>query len=190
MQCADSRFSQQCNSLDCKHRAYSSLKRGQVILSSELIIIKTIIEEIHQIGHDCLCPFSFKKVHDIVGGKRHILYKNFTYHAARKSEVESVTVVDVSEDALTLFRTHILPRFEHPEKVHTVCMDAFAFADRHMAGNFDFVFADIWHDAGDGKELYLRMKAYEEAHPDIRFSYWLEDTIRCYLDDSLWDVQK
>jgi hypothetical protein len=114
----------------------------------------------------------------------------FTYHAACKREVESVTVVDVSEDALSLFRTHILPHFEHPEKVRTVCMDAFAFADRHMAGNFDFVFADIWHDAGDGKELYLRMKAYEEAHPDIRFSYWLEDTIRCYLNDSLWDVQK
>ena len=55
-----------------------------------------------------------------------------------------------------------------------------------MAGHFDFVFADIWHDAGDGKELYLKMKEYETKHPDIDFNFWLEDTIKCYLDETLW----
>ncbi len=114
----------------------------------------------------------------------------FTYHAACKPEVESVTVVDISEDVLALFREHILPQFPHPEKVHLVCRDAFAFAETDMAGNFDFVFADIWHDAGDGRDLYLRMKEYEHRFPDIRFSFWLEDTIRCYLDESLWDVER
>lgn len=114
----------------------------------------------------------------------------FTYHAACKDEVTSVTVVDISADALDLFRTHILPQFPHPEKVHLVQKDAFAFAREDMEGNFDFVFADIWHDAGDGREPYLRMKEYETRFPDIRFSFWLEDTIRCYLDESLWDVQK
>ena len=59
-----------------------------------------------------------------------------------------------------------------------------------MEGNFDFVFGDIWHDAGDGREPYLRMKAWEAKYPQIRFSFWLEDTIRCYLDEDLWDLPK
>lgn len=110
----------------------------------------------------------------------------FAYHAAEKEDVSSVTVVDASADVIDLFRTHILPQFPHKEKIHLVHEDAFAFADTKMAGNFDFVFADIWHDAGDGKELYLRMKTYEEKHPDITFTYWLEETIRCYLNKDLW----
>lgn len=112
----------------------------------------------------------------------------FAYHAAEKPEVESVTVVDLSADVIELFQKHILPQFPHKEKIRLVNQDAFAFADTKMAGNFDFVFGDIWHDAGDGRDLYLRMKAWEKKYPDIRFSFWLEDTIKCYLDEDLWDM--
>lgn len=110
----------------------------------------------------------------------------FAYHASEKDEVESVTVVDVSEDVIALFREWILPRFPHREKLRFVCRDAFEFAATEVAGNFDFVYTDIWHDAGDGKELYLKMKPYEKNCPGTEFEYWLEDTIRCYLDPSLW----
>ena len=110
----------------------------------------------------------------------------FTYHAAQKENVESVTVVDLSADVIELFRTHILPQFPHRDKVRLVQCDAFDFAEHRMEGNFDFVFADIWHDAGDGKDLYLRMKAYETRFPNIDFTFWLEDTIRCYLQPDLW----
>lgn len=110
----------------------------------------------------------------------------FAYHASMKREVESVTVVDVSGDVIDLFREWILPRFPHREKLRFVCRDAFEFAATEMAGNFDFVYTDIWHDAGDGKNLYLKMKPYEQKCPGARFEYWLEDTIRCYLEPSLW----
>lgn len=110
----------------------------------------------------------------------------FAYHASEKENVESVTVVDISADVIDLFESQILPQFPHREKIRLVCEDAFSFADSKLAGNFDFVFADIWHDAGDGKELYLRMKEYEKKCPGTEFTYWLEDTIRCYLDKDLW----
>ena len=114
----------------------------------------------------------------------------FAYHASEKKNVESVTVVDISDDVIELFRKHILPQFPHKEKIRLIKSDAFAFAETQMAGNFDFVFADIWHDAGDGRDLYLRMKEFEKRYPDIKFSFWLEDTIRCYLDEDLWDLPK
>ena len=114
----------------------------------------------------------------------------FTYHAAEKENVSEVTVVDVSDDVISLFKEHILPQFPHKEKVRLVKMDAFEFADTKMEGRFDFVFGDIWHDAGDGRELYLKMKEWETRFPDIDFAFWLEDTIKCYLDESLWDIPK
>lgn len=114
----------------------------------------------------------------------------FAFHAAEKDTVTSVTVVDISEDVLSLFRELILPQIPNAHKINLVCRDAFDFAAQEMAGNFDFVFADIWHDAGDGIEPYLKMKAWEKEYPDIRFSYWLEDTLRCYIDPSHWDVPK
>ena len=110
----------------------------------------------------------------------------FAYHASEKSDVASVTVVDISPDVIELFRTHLLPRFPHGEKITLVCEDAFKFAETRMAGNFDFVFADIWHDAGDGRDLYLKMLPWRDRFPDIRFAFWLEDTLRCYLDPTLW----
>ena len=112
----------------------------------------------------------------------------FAYHASEKENVESVTVVDISDDVIDLFRTHILPQFPHKDKIKLIKCDAFAFAETQMQGSFDFVFADIWHDAGDGKELYLRMKEIAAKHPEIDFTYWLEDTIKCYLDEDLWDL--
>ena len=112
----------------------------------------------------------------------------FAYHAAEKENVERVTVVDISPDVIDLFRTHILPQFPHKEKVELICADAFDFAEHQMGGNFDFVVADIWHDAGDGCDLYLRMKEYQPRFPEIDFTFWLEDTLKCYLDKSLWDM--
>lgn len=111
----------------------------------------------------------------------------FAYMAARKPEVESVTVVDIGEDAIRLFEQNLLPQMECRDKIKIVHADAFAFAEQHYPKDeFDFVFADIWHDVSDGKDLYLRFKSMEKLAPDMEYSYWLEESIKCYLDDALW----
>lgn len=111
----------------------------------------------------------------------------FAYMAARKPEVESVTVVDLSADAISLFEQNLLPQMECRDKIKVVHADAFDFAEAHYPrGEFDFVFADIWHDVSDGKDLYLRFKSMEKLAPDMEYSYWLEESIKCYLDDALW----
>lgn len=113
----------------------------------------------------------------------------FAFMAARKAEVSSVTVVELSPDAIALFREVIAPLLpaETVAKIHIIQSDAFDYAEKEMPrGNFDFVFADIWHDVGDGRALYLRMKEYEKTCPGTVFRYWLSDSIDCYLDDRLW----
>ncbi len=110
----------------------------------------------------------------------------FAFRAAMKEEVKSVTVVELSSDAARLFEEHILKWIPHPEKVRVVVEDAFSFLDSMKAGEYDFVFADIWHDVSDGRPLYHRFKTYEARFPETEFTYWLEDTILCYEDPTLW----
>ncbi len=99
----------------------------------------------------------------------------FAYMAALKDEVESVTVVELSEDVIRLFKTHILPYFPGPEKIKLVNADAFEYAERVMPQeSFDFAFVDTWRDAGDGAPMYRRMKALEHLCEKTEFSYWIE----------------
>ena len=113
----------------------------------------------------------------------------FAFSAARKEEVTSVTVIERSADAARLFHRFILPQLPHKEKITVKVCDAFDFLDKEMKdGDFDFCFADIWHDAGDGLALYHRLKEYEARFPHTRFAYWIEDTLRCYDDKTLWDL--
>ena len=106
----------------------------------------------------------------------------FTFMAAIKSEVESVTVVERSRDVIELFEQFILPQFPDPAKIKIVQCDAFEFAEKQMqAGAYDSVFVDIWHDPSDGCDLYLRMKQYEYLLPKAKFVYWVEDTLKLYI---------
>ena len=111
----------------------------------------------------------------------------FVFHAVCKEDVSSVTVVEKSPDVIALFREFLLPQFPHPEKIRIVCEDAFSYAvNTAPSEKYDFVFADIWHDVGDGRELYLRFKELEPLSPKTEYTYWLEDSIRCYLARELW----
>ncbi len=113
----------------------------------------------------------------------------FAFSAAEKETVTSVTVIERSADAARLFERFILPHIPHKEKIRVIVRDAFDFLDQEMkVGDFDFCFADIWHDAGDGLSLYHRLKGYEARFPKTIFSYWIEDTLRCYDDKTLWDL--
>ncbi|MBR6916990.1 MAG: hypothetical protein IKN38_02285 [Clostridia bacterium] len=111
----------------------------------------------------------------------------FAYMASEKDDVASVTVVERDRSVIDLFSRHILPQFPHKEKIDIVRSDAFEYASNVAPGEeYDFVFADFWHDAGDGRDLYLKMKEYEKYSQTSEYMYWLEDTILCYLDRELW----
>lgn len=112
----------------------------------------------------------------------------FTYMAAMKDDVTSVTVVELDSRAIELFNTIILPQF--PEnargKVKVVCSDAFEWLGKFTAekGNCNFIFADIWHDIADGLPLYRRFREFEKKLPQTEFSYWAAASLRC-ADTSL-----
>lgn len=116
----------------------------------------------------------------------------YTYMASMKDEVESVTVVERSEDIIRLFKELILPKFEHKEKIRIVNSDAFEYAEKIMPGEeFDFAFVDTWRDASDGAPMYERMKALEHLSPNTEFTYWIENflvsRLRSLKFEELWE---
>lgn len=100
----------------------------------------------------------------------------YAYMVSEKPEVESITVVEKSEDVIRLFKKHILPQFPHRDKVRIVCDDAFEYAERTCPSEgYDVAFVDTWRDASDGAPMYKRMKKLESLSPNTEFIYWIEN---------------
>ena len=100
----------------------------------------------------------------------------YAYMVSEKENVESITVVEKSEDVIAIFKEYILPQFSHPEKVRIVNADAFEYAEHTMPKEcFDVAFVDTWRDASDGAPMYERMKRLEHLSPHTDFLYWIEN---------------
>ena len=113
----------------------------------------------------------------------------YTYMVSLKPDVTQVTVVERSEEVIELFKTHILPQFPHPEKVHIIHSDAYDYMDHHMEpGMYDYVLADLWHDVSDGLDLYLKFKKRESRFPGTEFDYWAEDSLLSAVRWQLFDL--
>ncbi len=111
----------------------------------------------------------------------------FAFHASQKKEVTSVTVVEKSQDVIDLFTRYLLPQFPNRDKLTIVCADAFAYMEHQMPQEkFDYVFADLWHDASDGLEMYRRLKAFEHLSPTTAFDYWIEPSLLSLLRTVVW----
>ena len=102
--------------------------------------------------------------------------------AARRDNVESVTVVERDESVIELFEKHIRDQISVKDKIRIIRADAFDYAEHEMAREgYDFVFADIWHDPSDGVELYKRFKSLEHLMPNAEYYYWIEETLKYYM---------
>ncbi len=100
----------------------------------------------------------------------------YAYMVSEKPEVESITVIEKSENVIKLFTEHILPQFPHRDKVRVICADAFEYAEGVMPNEkFDLAFVDTWRDASDGEPMYKRMKKLEKLNTPTPFMYWIEN---------------
>lgn len=106
----------------------------------------------------------------------------YAYMASEKETVKTVTVVELSEEVIDLFKTYILPQFPNKEKIRIVKYDAFEYAEKVMPKEkFNIAFVDTWRDASDGAPMYKKMKKLEGLNPDTHFLYWVENFLRSRL---------
>ncbi|MHB9055648.1 MAG: hypothetical protein ACYC2P_05775 [Paludibacteraceae bacterium] len=113
----------------------------------------------------------------------------FAYMASVKENVQRVTVVEHDAEVIRLFGQYILPQFQQKEKVEIIHADAFEYAEKQMPDrNFGYAFVDLWHDASDGLNLYLRMKKTEALNCQTKFIYWIEDWLLSGLSWQIFDL--
>ena len=103
----------------------------------------------------------------------------YPYMISLKDEVKSITIIEREEDDNELFEKEIYQQFEN-KKVKIIKKDAFEYLE-NIDKKINYVFVDLWHDVSDGKDLYLKIKKYEKKYINVKFSYWIEDTIKFYL---------
>lgn len=102
----------------------------------------------------------------------------FAYMTSIKNDVSSVTVIERSNDVISLFKSEILPHFSHPEKIKIIQSDAFEYAKNQMPKeDYDYAFVDLWRDVSDGVDLYSKMKKLEPFSKKTHFEYWIEKSI-------------
>lgn len=106
----------------------------------------------------------------------------FPFAASEKPEVESVTVVELSEEVIGLFNEYLLPQYPHGGKIKVVHADAHEYMKTVKNGEFDYCFADIWESQVDGAGHYKRIRPYEQKLPETEFRYWVRDAIEWFIE--------
>lgn len=106
----------------------------------------------------------------------------FPYMISLKEDVKEITIVEIDENIIKLFKEHILPQFKSKEKIKIINEDAFKYMQE--SHSFDYSFIDLWHDPLDGIELFLKCKKSEKTNR--KYFYWLESSFyillrRCFI---------
>ena len=106
----------------------------------------------------------------------------YPFMISNLNAVESVTVVEISEEIISLFEKHILPQFPHREKIRVLHADAFDVLNALSPGEYDFCYADIWESQVDGAKCCKRIFPHEKRLSGTEFRYWIEDEIRWWME--------
>ena len=105
----------------------------------------------------------------------------FAYMAHLKEEVKEVYIVEMDLELIKLFQKHLLPLFPYKEKIHIIKADALAFINQINNRDYDFIFADLWHDVGDGLPMYIKLQERFSKFTYTKRHYWIENSLITYL---------
>lgn len=105
----------------------------------------------------------------------------YAYMIHLKEEVKEVHIVEMDKGLIDIFNEYLLPLFEHPEKIHIHKADAFRFIESIEDKDYNFIFADLWHDTSDGLPMYLKLKRSLHCFKYTQCSYWIESALLTHL---------
>ena len=105
----------------------------------------------------------------------------FAYMVHLKEEVKEVYIVEMDLELIKLFQKHLLPLFPYKEKIHIIKADALAYISQINDKDYDFIFADLWHDVSDGLPMYIKLQERFNKFTYTRRHYWIENSLITYL---------
>ena len=109
----------------------------------------------------------------------------YPFMISQKKNIKNITIVELDQNIIDIFNSHLLPLFPHKEKIKIIKGDAITYLKNNKS-HYDYIFADLWHNPEDGLPIYLKIKKIEKLHKNSKFQYWLEESLiamlrRCLL---------
>jgi len=100
----------------------------------------------------------------------------YPYMTSLKDSVTDITIVENNPNVYEIIKNYILPQFPN-NKCKILLDDAKLYLEKNDLSFYDTIFFDIWADNISGAEYYKDFVKYELKYPNIKFKYWLEDSI-------------
>lgn len=100
----------------------------------------------------------------------------YPYMISLKDNVSEITIIESDERIYHLIKDMILSQFKS-KKTKIILDDAEEYIENNNLSYYDTVFFDIWKDNITGAECMKKFTKYELCYPNIKFQYWLEDSI-------------
>ena len=95
------------------------------------------------------------------------------YMMSLKDEVKSITIIEKDYEIIELFKKALLPQFVNKSKIKIIEDDAISYLNKN--NNYDYIFADLWHDPEDGLSLFVQLKR-------------INKNVDCWLEVSLYQM--
>ena len=102
----------------------------------------------------------------------------YTYMVLFNNKIEKIRVIEKSKTLIDLFTKNLLNQFPNKQKLEVYQADQFDLNKvLPLIKNSDFIFIDTYHTGMDGLNIYLKFKSIEKNYPNIKFYYWIENSI-------------
>jgi hypothetical protein len=98
----------------------------------------------------------------------------FCFMALLNSQVDEITVVELSDDVIKMFNHNLLTQFPRHEKINIIQGDALDYFNKDFIEQFDYVFVDIWRSNDDG--LVMMERLFQQYLPGDKVDCWIESS--------------
>lgn len=99
----------------------------------------------------------------------------FPYMCSLKDEVDSITIIELNEDIIEVFKKYILPQFDTDKKIEIINGNLYDYYKEDYLKQFDYIFVDVWKDNTEGFSHYKALMQTGVRFDNIDF--WMEDSI-------------
>lgn len=97
----------------------------------------------------------------------------FPYMCSLKDNVKSITIVELNENVISMFKECILPQFNTDIEINIIHGNIFDYYNEEFLNKFDYIFVDIWEDNESG--LITLTKLHEQyLYTKDNIDYWIE----------------
>ena len=108
------------------------------------------------------------------------------YMLSIKDSVSKITVVEIDEEIINIFKENIFCWFENKDKVQIINDNACDYLRQNDLNKYNYINMDIWKTTSDMLPYYLQTIGIEKKYPQVNFSYWLEQEFKCEVQRAIY----